>query len=233
MGEFGTDSFLVRPRRKMFLVDFAGRRMVMDIYFGNVLFPTLQHVRELPEFAFLMSLDRSKWPRCLLWHGCLPGLNGMVNDKPWALSFGELASFHLERCLGAYPVDFAAAWTPPEYWDADDIALEIPEHPNIWTDGSREDFSSIGVLKLRVLAFTSLLLRLLLITRFGERLKSMVMLGLSVAVLFYLSLVFCKLFNVRSSGVLFLLCRLTGLVIWVLTTLMLFVALVVCLMLIA
>ena len=33
---------------------------------------------------------------------------------------------------------------PPEYWDADDIALEMPEHPNIWTDGSREDFSSIG-----------------------------------------------------------------------------------------
>ena len=68
----------------------------------------------------------------------------MLSDKPWALSFGELASFHLEGCLGAYPVDFAAAWTPPDYWDADDIALEIPEHPNIWTDGSREDFSSIG-----------------------------------------------------------------------------------------
>ena len=68
----------------------------------------------------------------------------LVLMKPWALSFGELASFHLERCLGAYPVDFAAAWTPPDYWDADDVALEIPEYPNIWTDGSREDFSSIG-----------------------------------------------------------------------------------------
>ena len=99
-------------------------------------------MRELPEFAFLMSLDRSRWPRCLLWHGWLPGLNGVMNDKPWALSFGELASFHLERCLGAYPVDFAAAWTPPDYWDAGDIALVL-EHPNIWTDGSREDFSSI------------------------------------------------------------------------------------------
>ena len=64
--------------------------------------------------------------------------------KPWALSFGELASFHLERCLGAYPVDLDAAWTPPDYWDADDIALEMPEHPNVWTDGSREDFSSVG-----------------------------------------------------------------------------------------
>ena len=29
------------------------------------------------------------------------------------------------------------AWTPPDYWDADDIALEMPEHPNVWTDGSR------------------------------------------------------------------------------------------------
>ena len=39
MGEFGTDSFLVRPGRKMFHVVFAGREMVMDIYFGNVPFP--------------------------------------------------------------------------------------------------------------------------------------------------------------------------------------------------
>ena len=104
----------------------------------------LQHVRELPEFAFLLSLDRSKWPRCFLWHGWLPGLNGMVHDKPWALSFGDLASFHLERCLGVYPVGFDGCWTPPEYWDADDIAVEMSEHPNTWTDGSREDFSSVG-----------------------------------------------------------------------------------------
>ena len=25
-------------------------------------FSPLQHVRELPEFAYIMSLDRSKWP---------------------------------------------------------------------------------------------------------------------------------------------------------------------------
>ena len=28
--------------------------------------------------------------------------------------------------------------------DADDIALEMSDIPNIWTDGCREDFSSIG-----------------------------------------------------------------------------------------
>ena len=123
-----------------------------------------------------------------------------MNDKPWALSFGELASFHLERCLGAYPVDFAASWTPPDYWDADDIALEVPEHPDIWIDGSREDFSPMGVLKLLVLALTSLLLRLLLITRFGARLKSMAMLSSSVAVLFYLSLGSCRLQRAEFWG---------------------------------
>ena len=44
----------------------------------------------------------------------------------------------------AYPADFSCSWTPPDFWDADDIALEMSEHPNIWTDGSREDFSSVG-----------------------------------------------------------------------------------------
>ena len=117
MGEFGTDSFLVKPRRKMFHVVFVGRGMVMVVCSGNVLFPLLplQHVRELPEFAYLMSLDRSKWPRCLLWHGWLPGLGGIGQRDLWATSFGDLASFHLERCLGAYPVDFGDAWTPPDY----------------------------------------------------------------------------------------------------------------------
>ena len=35
-------------------------------------------------------------------------------------------------------------WTRPEYWDADEIALEMTDHPNVWTDGNREDFSSVG-----------------------------------------------------------------------------------------
>ena len=59
----------------------------MALVFGSVLSPLLlQHVRELPEFAYLMSLDRSNWPRCLLWHGWLPGLNGISRKDPWATS---------------------------------------------------------------------------------------------------------------------------------------------------
>ena len=59
MEEFGTDSFLVKPRRKMFHVVFVGRGMGDGHLFWECPFHPLQHVRELPEFAFLMSLDRS------------------------------------------------------------------------------------------------------------------------------------------------------------------------------
>ena len=114
----------------------------------GVSFHSLQHVRDLPQLAHRLSLDRSNWPRCLLWHGWLPGLSGISDKDAWAASFGDLASFHLEQCLGAHPVDFASCWTPPEYWDADDVALEMYEYPNIWNDGSREDFSSLGGLEV-------------------------------------------------------------------------------------
>ena len=115
---FGTDSFLAWPRRKMFPVFLwkKGRKRALIL---GVCCSHLQHVRELPEFASLMSLDRSKWPRCLLWHGWLPGLGGTGEGDRWASSFGDFACGELERCLGAYAVDFSGSWTPPEHWDAD------------------------------------------------------------------------------------------------------------------
>ena len=61
---------------------FCGMRDGDGHLFWECSFPIVQHVRDLPEFSFLMSLDRSKWPRCLLWHGWLPGLNGMLCDTP-------------------------------------------------------------------------------------------------------------------------------------------------------
>ena len=161
------NGFLLGQAKKddVFPVSFVAKKMEVVIGFGCVLSTSLQHVRDLPEFASLMSLDRSNWPRCVLWHGWLPGLNDIGGNDPWAVSFGDLASVKLERCLGAYPVAFAGSWTPPKHWDADDIDLEMSDHPSIWTDGSREDFSSQGVLKwlVLVLVFVYLLLRLLLI----------------------------------------------------------------------
>ena len=37
-----------------------------------------------------------------------------------------------------------SCWSPPDYWDVDDIALEMSDYPKNWTDGSREEFSSVG-----------------------------------------------------------------------------------------
>ena len=135
-GVFGTDFFLARPRRTTFLVDFVVKKMVMVICSGTVPFTLFS--------MFGNFLSAASGPGVFFGMvGCLVSM-ALVIKIPWATSFGDLASFHLERCLGAYPVDFADCWTPPDYWDADDIALEIPEHPNVWTDGSGEDFSSLG-----------------------------------------------------------------------------------------
>ena len=220
VGAFGTDSFLARPRKKMFPVDsVAIIGMEMVICFWECTFLPLQHVRKLPEFAALMALGRRL--RCLLWHGWLPGLSSAGERNPWAASFGDLACCKLECRLGAYPGDTSAFWTPPEYWDADDIALEVSGTPIIWTDGSRRDFSLTGGFEVVGAVVYVPALSLLLRVPFGELQKSMVMLVWSVAVLLCPSLGHCRLFNVLNSGVPSLLCRPTGLVTSVLTTSML------------
>ena len=150
MGEFGTESFLVKPGRKMFHVVFVGREMVMDICFGNVLFSPFSMFANFLNLLFLCP-----WI-AVSGHVAYSGMVGCLVLKvlfmmiPWASSFGDSAFGKLERCLGAYLVDLPGAWTPPDYWDAADIALEMPEHPNVWTDGSREDFSSIGGFEVAV-----------------------------------------------------------------------------------
>ena len=62
------------------------------------------------------------------------------DSDPWATFFGDLGCCKLECRLGAYPADTSASWTPPDYWDADVIALEMSDTPN----GGREGFSSTG-----------------------------------------------------------------------------------------
>ena len=53
--------------------------------FWDCTFPPLVEIRENPEFHDLMRLDKSHWPRCLLWHGWLP-MNSGVNVPPPGLS---------------------------------------------------------------------------------------------------------------------------------------------------
>ena len=89
----------------------------------------------------------------------------------------------------------------------------MPEYPNFWTDGSREDFSSIGgfevagagvYLPASELAFEGSIWGT--VEEYGDA-------RLERCVLFCLFPVFFRLFSVLSSGVLFLPCRRTGLVI--------------------
>ena len=140
---------------------FCGKRdgvghLLWECTFPSLPSPSLQHVRGLPEFASPVSLDRSRWPRCLLRHGGCLDLVVFVTVTLGLPLLGDLAFSELERRLGACPVDFFGSWTPPEYWEADEIALERSDHPNIWTDGSREEFSSIGGFDV-VLVFICLL----------------------------------------------------------------------------
>ena len=123
---------LAKAKKEGVPCQFCGEKKMEMVIFWECTLPHLLHVREVPE-------DRSRRP-----HGWLPGLSCGDERSPWAASFGQLACSGLERCLGAYPVDSSGCWTPPDYWDAHGIALEMSDHPVIWTDGSREDFSSIG-----------------------------------------------------------------------------------------
>ena len=87
---------LGKARKEDVLCRFCGEKDGDWHLFWECTFPSsLQHVRDLPEFASLLSLDRSNWPRSLLWHGWLPGLGGISDKDPWATSFGDLASFIL------------------------------------------------------------------------------------------------------------------------------------------
>ena len=102
--------------------------------------PSLVRIREHPEFLPLMTLDRSSWPRCLAWHGWLPALSCRRVQPPWAVAEVDSIDTALETALGAYPVHPGGAWSPG--WDPEDIvdlADGVPSHPNIWTDGSRDE----------------------------------------------------------------------------------------------
>ena len=49
--------------------------------FWDCTFPPLVEIREHPEFH-LMEMDKTSWPRCLLWHGWLPLLSGANGGSP-------------------------------------------------------------------------------------------------------------------------------------------------------
>ena len=81
---------------------FCGSRDSDGHLFWDCTFPPLVEIREHPELHDLMEMDKTSWPRCLLWHGWLPLLSGINGGSPWAQSPAEGAVMEvwlMTRCL--------------------------------------------------------------------------------------------------------------------------------------
>ena len=98
--------------------------------------PPLVEIRENPEFHDLMRMDKAHWPRCLLWHGWLPMLSGCNGVSPWAGTASEGARYLVETALGGYSSRLLCDWSPPYGFDPAAVSCIVPDHPNVWTDGS-------------------------------------------------------------------------------------------------
>ena len=82
--------------------------------FGECSFPPFVAIRENPEFHDLMRMDKTRWPRCLLWHGWLPMLSGVNGASPWAVDASESAAYLVEVALGRYSSGMICEWDLPE-----------------------------------------------------------------------------------------------------------------------
>ena len=120
----------------VFHVDSVVLLMVMVVFFGECTFPPLLEIRENREFHDLMRMDRAHWPRCLLWHGWLPMLSGVNGVSPWAAGASESAGCLVEVALGQYSSGLVADWSPSDEFDEAEAVSSLPDHPNVWTDGS-------------------------------------------------------------------------------------------------
>ena len=138
--------FLSKVKKEAVPCRFCGAPDNDGHLFWDCTFPPFVELRSQPEFLPLMSKDRTHWPRCLLWHGWLPGLSSRTLGTPWAISSSDLASSCLENALRPYPLSASSAWHP--FWDQDDVQDmidDVPVAPNIRTDGSREPIPHLDV----------------------------------------------------------------------------------------
>ena len=83
-----------------------------------------------------MRMDKGHWPRCLLWHGWLPMLSGVHGASPWAADASESACYMVEVALGRCSSGLLAEWSPSDEYDEAVAASSMPDHTNVWSDGS-------------------------------------------------------------------------------------------------
>ena len=92
-----------------------------------------------------MREDKAHWTRCLLWHGWLPMLSGVNGVSPWASDASESAFYLVETALRQYSSRLVSEWSLPDGFDADAVSLRLPDHPDVWSDGSLVLDSVTGV----------------------------------------------------------------------------------------
>ena len=136
MEESGTRFLLGQIRNQVLPCRFCGKPDGDGHLFGDCTFPPLVEFREHPEFHDLMRMNKGHWPRCLLWHGWLPMLSGVNGASPWAAGASESGGYLVETALRCYSSGFIAEWGPPDGYDQVEVASLVPDHPNVWSDGS-------------------------------------------------------------------------------------------------
>ena len=146
-----------------------------------------------------MEMDKSCWPRCLLWHRWLPMLSGVNRGSPWAENPAEGAGNLLESALGACTPDLLLDWQLPVGFDAVSAAGRVRAAHDVWTDGSFVEDKVSGASSSGSGFFTGRNNRL-----WAERSWGLMMWvatwPLDLAAAFVLFLVRCRLFRGHSSG---------------------------------
>ena len=63
-------------------------------------------------------------------------LSGVNGASPWAVDASESAAYLVEVALGRYSSGLIAEWSLSDDFDHDRAASSLPDHPDVWTDGS-------------------------------------------------------------------------------------------------
>ena len=63
-------------------------------------------------------------------------LSGVNGASPWAVDASESGAYLVEVALGRHSSGLIAEWSPSDEFDHDIAVSSMPEHPNVWTDGS-------------------------------------------------------------------------------------------------
>ena len=113
--------------------------------FWECTFPPLVETGENSEFHDLMREDKARWPRCSLGHGWLPMLSVVNGALRWADGASESALYLVEVALGRCSSGLVAEWGLPDGFYADEVAAQMPDDPEVWSDGSLILDSTTGV----------------------------------------------------------------------------------------